>query len=62
MAGSLIKVWPWKENLSSGVDRPTFPSEHFSDPNVYSALIWAALGLCLVLGIEYIGKKMTAKQ
>lgn len=58
MAGSLIKVWPWKQNLASGVDRPVFPAEHFSDPNVYSAVIWAAIGLAIVFVIEYIGKKL----
>lgn len=52
MLGSLVKVWPWKRLLDSGVDRPVLPSQYTGDPALGGAVIWAVAGILLVLVIE----------
>ncbi|MGE0090981.1 MAG: DUF368 domain-containing protein [Bacteroidia bacterium] len=64
MAGSLVKVWPWKtQSLRfEGLDYPTSPSNYevFSgnDPQIVWAVIFLSSGVLLVLTIEFIAKKM----
>ena len=43
--GSLVKVWPWA-NVPAG-----------SDPQVGTAILWAILGVALIVGIELVSKK-----
>jgi len=59
MAGSLLKVWPWKETLSSrlnsqGVEVPFIQSNVLpdSDISLLLALVLMAAGALLVLGLE----------
>lgn len=66
MIGSLNKVWPWKQVISyrlnhEGVQVPAFdrsilPWDYFNitgqDPQVFKAILFAALGVFLVVAIE----------
>lgn len=66
MIGSLNKVWPWKQIISfrlnhEGMQVPAFdksilPWDYFSktgqDPQVFKAILCAALGVFLVVAIE----------
>ncbi|MDD3300425.1 MAG: DUF368 domain-containing protein [Bacteroidales bacterium] len=64
MAGSLVKVWPWKtQSLRfEGLDYPTSPSNYEmlsgNDPQIVWAVIFLSSGVLLVLTIEFIAKKM----
>jgi len=64
MAGSLVKVWPWKiPSLNfEGIDYPTLPS-HFEqytgiDSQLPYAITFLIIGFGLVFAIEYIAKAM----
>ncbi len=66
MIGSLNKIWPWKEVLEYRIDRhgvqkavleesvspATFMEVTGQDPQVLSAILFMALGILLVVGIE----------
>ena len=54
MAGSLIKVWPWKVMLDSGVDRPVPPSSFAGEPLVGQAVVWMVVGALLITVIELV--------
>lgn len=60
MIGSLVKVWPWKKVLESGVDRAVLPGDFemlTGQPSqLGSALAFAVLGVALVFVIELIVK------
>ncbi|NLX40351.1 MAG: DUF368 domain-containing protein [Bacteroidales bacterium] len=58
MIGSLVKVWPWKRVLESGVDRPVLPGDYSGDPQLHHAVIWFAVGVLLLFGIEYLAKRL----
>jgi len=50
--GSLVKVWPWANLESTGMEfTGTFP-------HLGGAIIWCILGAALVLGVEFFGKKI----
>jgi putative membrane protein len=71
MVGALNKVWPWKETLtwrtnSSGEEVPlneasvspfSYAEQAGQDPQILLALLFSILGLGLVLGIEWAGKR-----
>ncbi len=72
MIGSLLKVWPWKEQIASTItdpnvevvaltDRPILPSLfeqiNGSDPMLLKAIIFATLGIAIVLLIELAANK-----
>jgi putative membrane protein len=75
MLGSLNKVWPWKEVLSyrldsSGKQVPAFdrsilPVDYMEktgkDPQVFQAILLAALGIFIVILIEKIAARLKAK-
>ena len=52
MLGSLVKVWPWKTVLESGVDRPVWPAQYAGDNALAGAIIWALAGAALIVAIE----------
>ena len=56
MIGSLVKVWPWKKVLESGVDRPVLPGSYSGDPQLLQAVIWFVIGVLLLFGIEFLAK------
>ena len=56
MLGSLVKVWPWKIALESGVDRPVLPGRFAGEPHVAGAIIWALVGAALIVVIELAAK------
>ena len=56
MLGSLVKVWPWKIALESGVDRPILPGQFTGEPHLAGAIIWAIIGALLIVGIEMAAK------
>lgn len=69
MIGSLLKVWPWKHVLPSGVDRPLLPfGEHNYqivtgfDPQILQAVIFGLIGLALVFVIEFLSVSMKRKK
>lgn len=57
MTGSLLKVWPWKASLESGVDRPLLPSSFGGEPHTTAALICFLAGIALVVTIQTIASK-----
>lgn len=73
MVGSLNKVWPWKQTLSwrtdsSGVSQPVlqenlwptqFALQFDTDPQLLAALLLAAGGITLVLGLEWLAKRLS---
>lgn len=75
MVGSLNKVWPWKETLETYVDthgvkqvlvETNVSPMKFETLTNSNALLWQAVMMCvvgflLIWGIEYIGKKLKAK-
>jgi len=46
--GSLVKVWPWANEEAAAL----------SDPHYVAAAIWCAIGIVVVLGIEYLGNRV----
>lgn len=70
MLGSLNKVWPWKEVMSTFVDRhgetkalqeanvlpQTYAEINSQDPHILYAVIFCILGFFLIVAIEYIAK------
>ncbi len=70
MIGSLNKVWPWKQTLSTytdrhGVEKPLtqanlFPQSYETltgqESYLIGAILLALLGFALVYGIEYLGR------
>lgn len=72
MVGSLNKVWPWKETLESYIDShgveqaitqrsilpTTFEQLTGQETHIIEAIIYCAIGLVLVSGIEFIAKKL----
>jgi putative membrane protein len=75
MIGSLNKVWPWKQVISyrlnhEGVQVPAFdksilPWDYFNiagqDPQVFKAILFAALGVFLVVAIEKMATVLKTK-
>lgn len=75
MIGALNKVWPWKQVISfrlnhEGMQVPAFdksisPWNYFSvtgqDPQVFKAILCAALGILLVIAIEKIAAMLKTK-
>lgn len=75
MIGSLNKIWPWKKVVeyrinASGFQEPLFeqnvtPGEYLritgEDPFVFHALLFAALGIFLVMAIDRLAHYMNAK-
>jgi putative membrane protein len=75
MIGSLNKVWPWKQVISyrlnhEGVQVPAFdksilPWNYFNitgqDPQVFKAILFAALGVFLVVAIEKMAAVLKTK-
>jgi putative membrane protein len=75
MIGSLNKVWPWKQVISfrlnhDGIQVPAFdksilPWDYFSktgqDPQVFKAILCAAVGVFLVVAIEKTAAMLKTK-
>jgi len=75
MIGSLNKVWPWKEITayrinSEGLQVPAFdrsiwPGQYLEkageDPHLFQAILFAALGVFLVVAIEKIAAMLKSK-
>ena len=62
MIGSLVKVWPWKKVLESGVDRPVLPGSYSGDPQLLQAVIWFVIGVLLLFGIEFLAKRLKSSK
>lgn len=72
MVGSLNKVWPWKQTLETYVDSHgveqvlvetnvspgKFATLTGSDPLLWEAIVMCIVGILLIWGIEYLGKKL----
>ena len=61
MLGSLLKVWPWKIALESGVDRPILPAQFAGDAHLAGAIIWALVGAATIVAIEMAAKSLNDK-
>lgn len=75
MIGSLNKIWPWKEVLSFRLDenghqipaweRSIMPWNYLTktgeDPQLFLAILFAALGILLIVSIEKIAKRSKSK-
>ena len=46
--GSLVKVWPWANAEAATLE----------DPHYAAAALWCVIGVIVVLGIEYLGKRV----
>lgn len=62
MFGSLLKVWPWKETLAAGTDRPLLPYQYAGDPQLSSAVIWMLVGAAFVAAINLAASKSAQKE
>jgi putative membrane protein len=71
MAGSLRKIWPWKEVLETTLDRhgQSIPLREANiappallDPNVVAVIALAALGAALVLIIDRSSRRVTGSR
>ena len=64
MIGSLIKVWPWKEQVSV-VDHPVLPGYYEqitgSSPQLGLAIVFAVVGVVVVLVMEWASGKKSGK-
>lgn len=64
MAGSLVKVWPWKAEslVYEGIFHPILPSQFENltetSPQLIWALLFAAIGITIVFAIEIIAKSV----
>jgi putative membrane protein len=68
MLGSLNKVWPWKETLSTrinshGEEVPllqsnVLPADFTGEPYMFAALLLCVAGFVLVAGLDFAGRKM----
>lgn len=65
MFGSLNKIWPWKETLTTFTDRhgDIIPLTQKNilpqiDTEFWFSILMVAIGLCLIFAIEFIAKKM----
>lgn len=75
MIGSLNKVWPWKEVIAfrlnhegqqvPALDRSILPGFYFektgADPQLFQAILFAALGIFLVVAIEKTAAYLKSK-
>lgn len=75
MIGSLNKVWPWKEVISFRInhegiqvpafDKSVFPGHYFQvtgqDPQLFYAILFAAIGILLVVAIEKTAAYLKSK-
>ena len=66
MIGSLIKVWPWKEQIADGIEYPILPGKFElvsgASAQMGEAILFACLGLAVVIVIEVAShKKEVAK-
>ena len=62
MLGSLLKVWPWKvPGAAEGFDYPALPSQFEQvtglDAQLGTSIVFAVLGLAIVLVIEFVAAK-----
>ena len=62
MVGSLLKVWPWKvPGAVEGFDYPALPGAFESvtgtNPLIWQSVIFAVLGLAIVLLIEFLAAR-----
>lgn len=75
MLGSLNKVWPWKEVVSfrlnsageqvPAIDQSIWPGEYLeksgNDPQVFQAILFAALGILIVVFVEKLAQAFKTK-
>ena len=62
MFGSLLKVWPWKETLAAGTDRPLWPGQYAGEAQLASAIIWMLVGAALIAAVNLAAAKSQKKQ
>jgi putative membrane protein len=69
MIGSLNKIWPWKETISTRLNSkgemvplvqanlwPTDYLERVGEPHILQAILFFGFGILLILGIEKIAQ------
>ena len=65
MSGSLIKVWPWKEIVGEKLDYPILPTTYAnvtqSSAQLIESIVFAIVGIAIVLGIELFATKGKSK-
>ncbi|MDT8412640.1 MAG: DUF368 domain-containing protein [Vicingaceae bacterium] len=67
LVGSLNKIWPWKEALSSRenskgeivpfIETNVLPSQFHEEPQIMGVIILALIGFGLIFGLEKLAKK-----
>ena len=68
MAGSLNKVWPWKQVLETRInshgevvpyiDKSILPQNFDGDPKIVMVIVLAILGFVLIFGMEKMASKL----
>lgn len=74
LIGSLNKIWPWKETISTRINShgeevpfiqsnilPASYQESLGDNQLMGVIGMALLGMIIVLGLEFLGKKWSKK-
>ena len=75
MIGSLNKVWPWKEVLIfridhegrqvPAIDQSIWPGQYLektgNDPHIFQAILFAALGILMVVVVEKVALLLKSK-
>ena len=74
LLGSLVKIWPWKNQVGSDpivvhsdgreeyMMGNVFPNDFHGDPMVIKSILFALFGLCLVLLIDWLGNRLNKSQ
>jgi putative membrane protein len=65
MAGSLNKVWPWKNTTFTDrhdvikplVQENVLPHNYTGDPHLYGAILLALAGFALIFAIEWLATR-----
>jgi putative membrane protein len=74
MLGSLNKIWPWKETLSTRLNSkgeivpliqqnlwPTEYMQEVGEPLIIHAILFFAIGILIIIGIEKIAQLTSHK-
>lgn len=71
IAGSLNKIWPWKETTETIIVKEkeipisqlsVLPQNFDGDPHLIAAICWSIIGILLILVLEFVGSKSSKSQ
>lgn len=62
MLGSLVKIWPWKNQSSDMVYQINVMPNAHSEPQLFHSVLLMLLAFILVFGIDYLGKRFLSEK